>query len=127
MWPATFLMSTQHADSVCVLLTPGMFAGNALHAVVEPQQQGSQGFTWMNDQPPDKREKWGYVATQPGAKISFRVNTTALATPNPKDAPPGQVGTDGSHESTAPHTLTHHVLLTKLAVGTPVSIPQASQ
>lgn len=74
----------------------GIHAGNALHAVVEQQGVGAgtppqAGFTWMNDQPPDKREKWGYVATQPGAKISFRVNTTALAIPNPKDTLPGQV------------------------------------
>ncbi|GFH18797.1 uncharacterized protein HaLaN_15658 [Haematococcus lacustris] len=36
-------------------------------------------FSWMNDQAPDKRAKWGFIASQPGAQIRLKLDTTTSA------------------------------------------------
>lgn len=45
--------------------------GDGLHAVVAKKE----GFEWQNDLPAGKRAKWGYISTQPGSAITFKVNT----------------------------------------------------
>ncbi|GFH11612.1 uncharacterized protein HaLaN_07142, partial [Haematococcus lacustris] len=65
--------------------TDKCFIGDMLQAAVLPPPTpaaANTAFQWLNDQPAHKRAKWGLVATQPGASIDFKIDTTTPAKSN---------------------------------------------
>ncbi|KAL6752501.1 hypothetical protein V8C86DRAFT_2753172 [Haematococcus lacustris] len=65
--------------------TDKCFIGDMLQAAVLPPPTpaaANTAFQWLNDQPPHKRAKWGLVATQPGATIEFKIDTSTPAKSN---------------------------------------------
>lgn len=53
----------------------GVHAGSNLQGALAE----AKGFEWVNDQPPNKNPKWGYVATEAGSTLTFKINTVAAA------------------------------------------------
>lgn len=78
-------------------MVPGNFEASEDKCLLGPSLTRSvkqaSGFQWLDEASGQKRPKWGYVATEPGAVLQLQVSTVATS----NTTRPGQLPVSAPH------------------------------